>query len=342
MQRSSNSLNADRVLPELYLRADGDSRMGHGHLFRMLALTEMLKPHFRITFITTNKEEYIHGLFKTSGAAVRVVGEYLSYSEEFLSWSADLSATSIIVCDGYQFDATAQQALYDKGFRIVVIDDPQNGQFYARAIINPSGGVDPAMYNTPAGTAVYTGIAYAFLRPEFLQLARLRKSPVDFETAKKVFVCLGGADPENYTEEVLLNLVNHPNVETINLVTGSAFLHKNSLSAVMSEFPGRINHYNKLSAAELASLMRENDAAVCSASTVCYEYLCCGFNLFILQTALNQENSFNFLLKEQLAIDFRYFGSDTKPDIGKITESFDGCQDQRIVDVFLKLATTDL
>ena len=41
------------VIKEILFRADGNSEIGLGHLYRLFSLIEMLKEHFKFTFVSS-------------------------------------------------------------------------------------------------------------------------------------------------------------------------------------------------------------------------------------------------------------------------------------------------
>ena len=76
------------------------------------------------------------------------------------------------------------------------IDDIHAYPFYAKAIINHSGGLKPTDYQALPGTLFYLGLRYALLRDDFLQAARNRNHKRD---PGNCLICFGGADPGNKT-----------------------------------------------------------------------------------------------------------------------------------------------
>jgi UDP-2,4-diacetamido-2,4,6-trideoxy-beta-L-altropyranose hydrolase len=111
-----------------------------------------------------------------------------------------------LVADGYHFDAAYQLAIKNAGLRLLVLDDYAHaGHYYADLVLNQNLHASASLYQKrEPWTRLLLGAQYVLLRRQFLAYRDWKR---DFpETARKILVTLGGADPLNLTAKVLAAL----------------------------------------------------------------------------------------------------------------------------------------
>jgi len=323
----------------VFFRADGNSKMGLGHVFRSLALAEMIREDFDCQFLIRNplpeiKEHIlticsdIYELPDTQNdvSEARYINDYL------------LEPTDIIVLDGYHFETNYQILMKGKGCRIVCIDDIPQHHFVADAIINHTGGISSRQYSTEEMTRIFIGPEYALLRQPFITAATKK----DFSNWEKaIFVCLGGADPENDTLKILQRLDNLNQTEKVYLVTGAAYKHQAALDNFRKRSALTIKQLSNLTAEEMVTVMKRCPSAICPPSTIAYEYLSIGGKLYLHQIADNQLLIKNYLLKNNLAFDIAEFPvSDSAMVLETIRQQeklFNGENKKNILNIFQNL-----
>lgn len=286
---------------KLIFRADGNSRIGLGHVVRSLALAELLREEFACTFAIQNPSEALQQQIKT------VCPEVISLPENqenaLLSEAQPLTETltgqEIIVLDGYHFTTEYQQLLKQKGNVVVCVDDLHDRKFVADAIINIAGGVKPEHYEAAPYTRFCLGPEFALLRKPFREAQKTVGKTAQKVT--KVLICFGGADPENYTLVYTQKLLTLNPELRLEIVTGSAYKHAETLQQFIGE-KSHITWHQNLNAEAMCALMQHCEAALCSASSVAYEYCAVNGMLFIAKTADNQNDLYNYLIVEQLAL----------------------------------------
>ena len=94
--------------PKLFIRTDGNSQIGLGHLVRCIALAHMLKEAFDITFVckeipTKIEEDIKQNLWVLSK---------IETEDDFLNI---INSKDIVVLDGYQFDTSYQKQIKESG-----------------------------------------------------------------------------------------------------------------------------------------------------------------------------------------------------------------------------------
>ena len=250
---------------EILFRADGNSEIGLGHLYRLFSLIEMLKEHFQFTFVSS--ENSTVNIIPNS-YQLKIIPSQITIKEEpeWISKEFDKNNT-LLIADGYQFNSSYQRKIKEKGFIFVYIDDLASEHMFADLIINHSPNITSQIYSTESYTKFALGIKYALLRPTFLDLIAKENTVQKIDRA---FVCFGGADPYNLTLKATKALLKIPQVKNIYIVLGGAYSHKEIYTLAQKN----IKIYQNLSEEELLEIMVTSNFAIAPASTILYE-LCC-------------------------------------------------------------------
>ena len=299
----------------IYFRADGNSRIGLGHIVRSLALAHMLRDEFDCHFFVQNPADILRQQIGEICKTCINLPETTDYVAECAYiCNHFLTGNEIVVLDHYGFATDYQQTLKNKGCKVVCIDDMHDKHFVADAVINHAGGVTAADYSAEPYTRFCLGLEYALLRQPFLEAAQKRHY-TDRENA--VFVCLGGADPHNDTLHVLAHIHKKTPTTHCYLILGSAYLHRAALDNFLRATPRSLTILNNLNAEEMVAVMQRCRYAVTAPSTISYEYLAVGGALYLHQTADNQTNIYNYFIKSGLAMPFATFGADQHFDFAE-------------------------
>lgn len=285
---------------KIVFRADGNAAIGMGHVVRSLAFAHLLREdHYCIFAIQGPSEELYQQLSAVCHEVVRLPdtgekNELIGEPEMYLQGG------ELVVLDGYRFGTSYQAEIKNKGCKLVCIDDIHSCHFLADAVINYTGGTQRGCYKCEDYTVLYTGPEYILLRQPFLKNA---SRPLTNESLEHVFVCMGGSDFLNLTVEIVRVLRTVALFKEVHVVTGSGYRHYAELTAEM-EKDQRIRNYRNLNAEQMVDMMKHCGVAICSASSVSYEYLAVGGVLFVLPYADNQQAVRDYLIHEELAFDF--------------------------------------
>ena len=242
------------------IRADGSAEIGLGHLFRCIALAEMLQEDFNIQFFSLTIPESILEIIISKGFDF----SKLEVESDFIKL---LSGDEIVVLDHYQLDSGYQKEIRKKGCRLVCIDDLHEKEFFADLVINHLPGADPKDYNAQDYTDFALGVDYALLRPLFLQQDEEEKTVTAISS---VFICFGGSDIHNLTKKVLGIVSDYSEFEEINLVLGPAYNYSEELELAIKN-DKRIRIFRSLNELEIREVMKGSDLAIVPASGILYE-----------------------------------------------------------------------
>jgi len=298
---------------KVIFRADGNSKIGLGHVYRLLALVEMLKDQFECVFAIDQPDAFTQEQIKKNGADIITLSTGRDYelpdnnatNEELpFDLASYIDNNTIVVTDGYLFGTKYQQAVKATGTKLVCIDDLAQVDFYADAIINHAPGVDHNVYQKQAYTKVYTGLDYAMLRTPFF--SELPAKP----PANDVFISLGGSDYFQYTKKLITLLLPLQRFDTFHVLCSSAF-DKEQLSYLQTLSNNNSNiqlHYN-VDAPTLTAIVDKCKYAFVAASTVLFESYARGAKCFAGFYTRNQQFIYNGFIKEKRAIALNDFAS---------------------------------
>ncbi|MFD2247650.1 UDP-2,4-diacetamido-2,4,6-trideoxy-beta-L-altropyranose hydrolase [Pontibacter ruber] len=329
----------------IIFRADGNSRIGLGHVVRSLALADMLRHDFECVFAIQSPDRALQEQIRHVCDGIIALPPSSPSEDRFgYELAAYISEEEIVVLDGYNFGTAYQQNIKSRGATLVCIDDIHSYTFVADAVINQAGGMAPEMYTSAPYTKLCLGPAYALLRKPFLEAARTERT---FPVGKlRVLLNMGGADPDNHTLRITQELTQLEAIQHIEIIVGSAYPHKMALKNWLEQNTNATLHQN-LSAREMRDLMRRCALAVTSASGVAYEYCAVGGALYVLQTADNQESMYGFLTGNNLATEYKLLLQQLEQGLRKeqfqqqVTtqrEHFDGQSDERLKQLFHNLS----
>ncbi|PKV62708.1 UDP-2,4-diacetamido-2,4,6-trideoxy-beta-L-altropyranose hydrolase [Pontibacter ramchanderi] len=332
----------------IIFRADGNSRIGLGHVTRSLALVHMLRREFECVFAIQSPDQALQERIWEVCDGIIVLPPAEPDADRFVhELDAYVSDEEIVVLDGYTFGTDYQQNIKSRGAAVVCIDDIHAYPFVADAVINQAGGVSPELYQVAPYTRLLLGPHYTLLRPAFLRAAKAARSIPEGDL--HVLVSMGGADPDNHTLQALKMLQAIPAVKQIEIVVGSAYTHLHELKQKLKDQPLAKLHRD-LSAESLRRLMAKCQAAITSASGISYEYAAVGGVLFVKQTADNQTSMHQFLTTEGIARDYSSLSQalqqgisqqDFETQLATQRQFFDGKSGERLLEIFqsLSLAT---
>ena len=323
---------------KIVFRADGNNATGLGHIVRTGAIADTLRHDWECTLITRCTIESILEEMRLIFSKVIMIPAITSYETEASQLQGKFALADIVVLDGYDFTANYQQAVISSGSSLVNIDDIHHTYFYSDIVINSAGGITALDYHAAPATQFFLGPKYTLIRKPFLEKAKERRNTV---SNNDVFICLGGADPENNTLSVVQFVENLQRFSSMKIVVGGAYLYAKELEEYIKFAGVKAEIYKQVSADKMADIMSTCSYAVCSPSTVSYEYMTLGGVVYLKQIASNQQDMIGYLIQEGYAFSFEQAGITTTDEelrsLEKQAAIFDGKAGERLRGIFDKL-----
>lgn len=271
---------------KVFIRVDGSSEIGLGHLVRCIALANMLKNDFYICFVCKEiPAKIVHEIQLNDFSLKQIIQE-----DDFFNL---LEVSDIVVLDGYHFNTAYQKSIKNIQCKLICIDDLHDKEFFADIIINHAPGIHSSAYQAQHYTDYLLGIEYCLLRPLFLKQAKKERK---IKTIENIFICFGGSDIHNLSLKVIEVVKTHHAFQKIYIVTGAANKHVASLNN-LSDSDGRIVHLNAINEDEMLQLLIKSDLAIVPASGTLFEALACGCKVISGYYANNQMDLYNGFLE---------------------------------------------
>jgi len=263
----------------VFLRADGNSIIGLGHVMRCLSLVEMLNKDFDCEFI----------IFEPSAAIALIieslVNTYKLENKNDMSWLERVNReTDVVVLDGYCFKEEYQQQIKQFGIKLVMIDDNANNYYYADLIINHGSQTIISKYRTEPYSKILTGFNYLILRKVFLNEAKKQRQIDKIDT---VMICMGGSDPKKLTPKFLSAVIKSKLFTKVNVLIGGA--NDSQFEDCLRENIN-ISYKHNFNANEITEMILQSQIVISPASTMSLEVCAVKAGLFTGTIADNQEN----------------------------------------------------
>ena len=275
---------------KVIIRVDGNSNIGLGHIYRGIALAEMLKEEFTIEFIT-RKNTTISPI-KESGFNYTYIPKTVDFSKEPIWIKKNYPTDTIVVLDGYDFNETYQQKIKDLDYKLVYIDDLAQGTQKADLVINHSPEINESDYEKEDYTDLALGLNYALLRKPFIKFER-KKVKIRKEI-KNIFVSFGGTDINDFSFATVNEINKLEFVDKINVVLGAAYKHKKIFKLRNS----KIKFHKNITGTEVFIIMKDADLAIVPASTISIELASLGIPIILGYFVDNQIGIYNGFIEK--------------------------------------------
>lgn len=297
----------------LYVRADGNAKIGAGHLMRCLTIIEayvQLKGSSdNVMFVCA--DELSAELVRERGFQAKVLGtDYRDMESEISGWASMFSnwngfgrreecrgplerPRSTILVDSYYVTAKYLRELQSFG-TVILLDDMQQEAYSVDVVVNYNVFAEEASYRE-----LYRGNAAQFcIGGDFVPIRKqfLGREYEVADQVKDILITTGGGDVDNIAGEIL-QAIYTPKVQ-YHMVIGRFNPHRESLERLAKE-AGNVQLH--MDVKDMAGLMEQCDLAITAGGTTIYELAAMGIPFICFSYAENQEALTEYLGKQQVA-----------------------------------------
>lgn len=254
---------AERALtPQLQIVfvADGDEKIGLGHIYRGLAMMGAFASRSDFIFLSQRNANLGIELLHRRGTKVQVY----SNEDELVSIIAKIKP-NIVINDILDTSANYIAALKSLNVFVANFEDLGDGSLAADLVIN---ALYDDLYLKPTH---YVGPQYECLRQEFLE------SPIKEirSEVKNILITFGGIDQANFTTQVLQALEDNLTEDmTISIILGLGYPHADLLEDVLQDYSGDVRIYRNVS--KMSEHILEADIVFTSAGRTVLEVMAIG------------------------------------------------------------------
>ncbi|BDD06968.1 hypothetical protein [Aureibacter tunicatorum] len=256
---------------------EGDSSIGLGHLYRSFVLAEGLKDKgHNVTFFTPDNS-FTKSFFLKRDIAYSLLDtdnfDYLNKSnqERLLS---EFDKYDILIIDLIEDRYREFRFLREvKNLNIVTMTLFEFDQFgrYEDLTFYPFYKELPyqkIIKGDESELLVYSGCDYMFFNRQLInqynkRIAQKQKNCVN------ILLTMGGSDPENFTEKVLISLTTISKEIHVDVVCGSANLNKEKIKNIIPRLPYSTEYHEDID--YLPSLMSKSSLAIINGGNTRYE-----------------------------------------------------------------------
>lgn len=279
---------------KIALYVNGNNKRGIGHIYRALEIADEFCSKPDIFFDLNQTDITVFGQTTHNLVPVNGIAEMFDIckKEQYAIFINDILATSLDYMIGLRTVLPNS--------KIVNIEDDGEGAVKADAVFN-------ALYDQNELSRVYAGEKYFIPNKLFMFY-----QPIGIkEVANTMFICFGGADPMNYTDNVL-NIISKDEYKNKKFIVALGRAKHNVDELMKYNNNDNIDVYYDVP--NMPELMSKCDIALASRGRTCYELAILGIPT--ISIAENErENKHGFVSSEN---GFTYLG--VEPDIGVIED----------------------
>lgn len=261
----------------LYVRADGNKKIGMGHIMRCLAISgEVLRKNEDVTFLIASDEPA--DVLKEAGIPYIILDtDYRDMLSERERLSKIFTSGEKILVDSYFVTAQYLEFLKQYG-KVFYMDDVHAFAYPADVIINGNIYGDREDYQA---VTVLGGCKYSPLRREY-QSAKKERKP------EKILLTTGSSDPYRLTEKILHAMLQNEVLRAcpIDVVCGKFSESYETLLKMEEQF-SNIKVYRNVPA--MWELMKSAMLAITAGGTTMTELSCMGVPIVCFSFAENQD-----------------------------------------------------
>ena len=270
----------------LLLRADGDSKIGIGHVMRCLAIAQAwVDSDGTATLASASLPNSVRQRFADNSVEIISLETPRGSLEDANLTAHHAVEADRVVIDGYCFRRNFQERVRRASKRLLVIDDfCCIGDFCADIVLDANLGTSQELYSErPEDSILLLGSRFAPIRREFT-FGRRRDRQLN-DDPLKIMVTFGGSGNHRLIEQVLhaLKLSGMRHLEV------RVFMGPGQSNSVVSEDDLPENCRFEPFSQDMAEAMVWADVAISGAGSTCWELAVLGVPMALIVLADNQE-----------------------------------------------------
>lgn len=272
----------------IWMRADGNSEIGIGHIMRCVSIADEIKQMGEeVCFVLA--DECASGLLQQKGYRYIVLHTAYDCMEseiDVLKQLIEQHKPDLLLVDSYSVTKRYFEELNDI-VKTAYMDDLGNDSYSVKLLINYNVYATDEMYSRAKDCVerFILGAKYAPLRKEF--------RAVECEVAKdvrNVFISTGGSDKYNLAGMMLDFFMQDKELKMLNyhVICGNFNAHEKELEKKANKFVN-INLYKNVS--NMAEIMKKCDLAISAAGSTLYELASLSIPSIVFSFADNQKKA---------------------------------------------------
>lgn len=301
-----------------YIRSEGSSRVGLGHLFRTLALARKIKETFTIKPVFwLSGGKVAAGMVKKSGFSLKIFGPASSPQQESKALLFNLrnGCLPVLIVDRPRLDGYENLGLKKRALLITIVNEKRR-RVAGDMVIDVFSQFRKKSFSSPG--LYLSGPAYQVLREEFL-LYRKRYRPR--KRLRRILITFGGSDPYGATLKLIKIIPRLPTGLSFTLLIGPVFSHRLSAKTRPPNF--KIIYSSR----QMARLMSQYDLCISGFGVTAYELACLGVPTLVVGQVDRELNFISHFCRRSGAINL---GSHRHLYPGKVRKAIESVRDFQV------------
>lgn len=289
----------------VFVRIDASDVIGTGHMFRTLVLAEGLRTiSGDVTFLCRDLPCFPSKRITDLGFRLSIVPAADSFSIElpFIQEKIAREQPEWIIVDHYGIKEDYYLSLKRNRIKIFVIDDINHTRFPVDVLLNQNVNAAQHQYQCQKETIQLLGPQYALIKEIYRQK---RKQTAIRNSFKRIFIFLGGSDPDNQTLKVLKALTLSQRKVEVDIVLGPAFQYKSLIEKEALGSGLKCSIHQNLD--DLADIMLRADLAIGAGGSASLEMATMKLPMILMPIAKNQIEIAQCLHERGAAINAGWF-----------------------------------
>ena len=296
----------------ILIRSDASSRIGAGHLMRMLALGQLLSDSgYEVHFATIPYNPPVLSYLKDEPFQLHYLAQEEPWDackdlERLLNLALEIRPLWLVL-DGYQFRTDYEKGIKDGGFRLFRVQDIPASHCVADVLLNQNYGAEHMKHSTEPNTYLLAGLKYSLLRREFRTVNLNRKRFLE-RGRFHLLVSLGGGSEisDSLNLKIVEGLSEIRECDwSATLIVGIMGQRSKTLMelANKSSMPIQVITENR----NIAFEMLKSDLAIVSCGSTMWELMYMKVPFLVVSLTEVQRDYLAFLAGEGLCVDLGWY-----------------------------------
>ncbi|WP_420401443.1 hypothetical protein [Flagellimonas sp.] len=279
----------------VFVYCNGNSKIGSGHFWRCLNIAdELRKRQLAITFLYTSLSDKLQQVLAEKEYPGTALNTTLKEGfTEYLNGQSGKQRRNLLIVDSdltefYELDF--QNAVIQTGTKLMIITVNPNFKYVSHLILNQNILSLSQNYDTSKETRALFGPEYFIYKLEYRDEGVRKKT----KTNGDVLIAFGGADPCNYTFQLMKFILTKTELEHINfhVVVGPLNPQLDDIMEMCSGVGNVSVYYNTI---RMKEIMQSCAIAVCSPGMVYWESILLGLRTILLSSSPREKPIAKFL-----------------------------------------------
>ena len=250
---------------KILIRADGNEKLGIGHITRCLYFLLEFKDKYNIFFFI-KQNKLISDFISSHDIKVLELDPSLSLQEE-IDALQNISSDLLILDIRGENDKYYQ--VYSENFKkVLMFDDSDKAiNVFSTFYLNYNLYTEDIRYNLiNKNCELFLGPSYYIFNPIFKKYKNFKRN---FEKDSfSILITMGGGDPKSLTVKIIKAIVSLRNVH-FNVILGKLFENFNEIKRLKTEYPSKISLFQNIK--NMHDMMAENDIIITTGGNTSFE-----------------------------------------------------------------------